>query len=305
MKTKLLIIGHSKMVEHVGQIVKEEFPRVSITTMVAHPDEGNPHIDPFLFKDLDAILITNSLEWKLEFPEQIPVFLIRPSMMAFYSTLFRCLIESLEGSTYLPTWSVDFFTDQEIKKQLLKAGIPTEQFRIKEYNFQVDADELVEFHLEENTYAVITCHPGVYEKLVERNVKAYLITPTVDCLKTYFEKINKAASSTILKKPHKLQFHYQKDDSILKQIGMSGATIHRLFRLCESIGTNQITAADLAEGFSITLRSARRILTTLEDHQIAEVIGEEQINDRGRPRYIYRIHFGYLNNEIQPLSALG
>lgn len=78
--------------------------------------------------------------------------------------------------------------------------------------------------------------------------------------------------------------------SKLKEMRLGVATIYKLLSFCDSIGKNRITAAELAEGFGITVRSARRILAALEDQRWAEVIGEEQLSGRGRPRYVYQIN---------------
>lgn len=74
-----------------------------------------------------------------------------------------------------------------------------------------------------------------------------------------------------------------------RKAGLSVASINRIFSLLDSIGTKNVSASDLADGLEITLRSARRLLKTLEDAGLARVVGEEQPVGRGRPRQVYAI----------------
>ncbi|MNH86317.1 hypothetical protein D3C87_724390 [compost metagenome] len=77
--------------------------------------------------------------------------------------------------------------------------------------------------------------------------------------------------------------------SIAKKVGLSVGTINKLQSFCNRLGTTTFTASQLAEGFGITLRSARRIMAVLEKFEIARIVGEEQPAGRGRPRQIYHI----------------
>lgn len=87
----------------------------------------------------------------------------------------------------------------------------------------------------------------------------------------------------------------QKVLNIAKRANMSGSVINRLLSFCEIHGKMTFTAAELADGFGITPRSARRILIRLEQVGLAAVTGEEQPINRGRPRQIYSI---LLNKKI-------
>ncbi|MNO14263.1 hypothetical protein D3C76_39060 [compost metagenome] len=78
--------------------------------------------------------------------------------------------------------------------------------------------------------------------------------------------------------------------SLAKKIGLSVGTINKLISLCRRLGTSKLTAAQLAEGFGITLRSARRIMAVLEKYEMAHIVGEEQPAGRGRPRQIYNLN---------------
>ncbi|MBA9086409.1 hypothetical protein FHR92_002887 [Fontibacillus solani] len=78
--------------------------------------------------------------------------------------------------------------------------------------------------------------------------------------------------------------------SLAKKIGLSVGTINKLISLCRRLGTSTLTASQLAEGFGITLRSARRIMAVLEKYEMARIVGEEQPAGRGRPRQIYTLN---------------
>lgn len=76
---------------------------------------------------------------------------------------------------------------------------------------------------------------------------------------------------------------------IAKKTSLSPVTIHKLLSMHKQTETDHITTHQLASIFDISLRSASRILKTLEEHNLAEIIGEEQPAGRGRPRKVYKI----------------
>ncbi|MDH4619242.1 transcriptional regulator [Brevibacillus sp. AY1] len=75
-----------------------------------------------------------------------------------------------------------------------------------------------------------------------------------------------------------------------KRAGVSVGTMNRLLSFLKSNGKYQITSWELAHGFGISLRSARRILSKLENSHLVQVIGEEQPLTKGRPRQVYALH---------------
>lgn len=94
-------------------------------------------------------------------------------------------------------------------------------------------------------------------------------------------------------KPSHLKYSIRSNDpellSMAKKSGLSIGTINKLISFSESFGSTKMTAFDLASGFGITLRSARRILSKLEQYNFARIIGEEQPISKGRPRQIYKL----------------
>lgn len=76
-----------------------------------------------------------------------------------------------------------------------------------------------------------------------------------------------------------------------KAAGLSVGTINKLWALNEQLLNSTVTAGELAKWFDITLRSARRILSKLEENGLAVVVGEEQPVNKGRPRRLYTLRF--------------
>ena len=100
-----------------------------------------------------------------------------------------------------------------------------------------------------------------------------------------------------------LKYSLRSDDPfrmrLAKSAGLSIATINKLFSFCESFGGKNISAIDLANGLNMTIRSARRILTTLERSNLAVLVGEEQPIHRGRPRHLYNIQLSEEMNNMK------
>ena len=55
------------------------------------------------------------------------------------------------------------------------------------------------------------------------------------------------------------------------------------------LSSEVISSQELAQYMQITQRSARRILTELEEKGFAEIVAEEKPYMRGRPRKVYKI----------------
>ncbi|MFB5190702.1 ArsR family transcriptional regulator [Alicyclobacillus fastidiosus] len=88
-----------------------------------------------------------------------------------------------------------------------------------------------------------------------------------------------------------LSYTYVRDDleALGQAVSLSALTLTKLAAVLEKRGSNRITAHELAEYLQMLPRSARRILLLLEEHGLAEVVGEQTPYLRGRPRKIYEI----------------
>lgn len=92
-----------------------------------------------------------------------------------------------------------------------------------------------------------------------------------------------------------LDYSLRSDDpyrlKVARRAGLSVATINKLIAFVEKSDRHRFTSLELACAFGITLRSARRILTKLEDARFVLAAGEEQPVSRGRPRKVYQLSF--------------
>ncbi|MFM1652289.1 hypothetical protein ACI7RC_09325 [Brevibacillus sp. B_LB10_24] len=98
-----------------------------------------------------------------------------------------------------------------------------------------------------------------------------------------------------LEQPDSISFTYRTDDmemsGLLKKAGVAITTYAKLQAVQKHLGKHSLSAPEVAEFLGMTKRNARRILTDLAAHGLAELIGEEAPTNRGRPRKIYRIPY--------------
>jgi len=76
-----------------------------------------------------------------------------------------------------------------------------------------------------------------------------------------------------------------------EKAGMSASYMTKLMARVSRHKKIEYTAQDLATTLNITLRSANRILLKWTDAELVEIIGEEKVTHKGRPRRIYRLSF--------------
>ncbi|MBS4208182.1 hypothetical protein [Bacillus sp. FJAT-50079] len=76
-----------------------------------------------------------------------------------------------------------------------------------------------------------------------------------------------------------------------EKAGMSAAYMTRLMARVARYRKFDYTAQELASTLKITIRSAHRILLKWMDAELVEIVGEEKVTHKGRPRRIYRLSF--------------
>jgi len=95
-----------------------------------------------------------------------------------------------------------------------------------------------------------------------------------------------------LKEKESISFGYQNENKEisekLKQAGVTITTYNKIMSVQKRIGNYSITASNVAEWLKMTQRNARRILNSLVEQGLAEIVGEEAPT-KGRPRKIYRV----------------
>lgn len=76
---------------------------------------------------------------------------------------------------------------------------------------------------------------------------------------------------------------------IVERTGISAVKLRQLKLIAEQSKKTLFTAAELAEYLTISLRSANRLLISLEENGLAYLSGQTITGSAGRPRNIYRI----------------
>ncbi|MFC4557979.1 hypothetical protein ACFO3D_07130 [Virgibacillus kekensis] len=76
-----------------------------------------------------------------------------------------------------------------------------------------------------------------------------------------------------------------------EKAGMSASYMTKLMARVGRYGIIDYTAQELASTLKITNRSAHRILLKWMDAELVEIVGEEKVTHKGRPRRIYRLSF--------------
>jgi hypothetical protein len=76
-----------------------------------------------------------------------------------------------------------------------------------------------------------------------------------------------------------------------EKAGMTASYMSKLMAQVKRLGKIDYTAQELSTVLGVTLRSTHRILIQWLDAELVEIIGEEKITSKGRPRQIYRLSF--------------
>lgn len=94
-----------------------------------------------------------------------------------------------------------------------------------------------------------------------------------------------------LGKPEQLTYSYTSEEleALSQKTTLSVMTLNKLKSSLKKLASDELNANELAKYMQIPARSARRILTTLEEKGFAEVVAEEKPHTRGRPRKVYKI----------------
>ncbi|MGG4496536.1 transcriptional regulator [Brevibacillus reuszeri] len=126
---------------------------------------------------------------------------------------------------------------------------------------------------------------AIYHARKTQESNAYLVTDE----KEVIGPVNTEAKIFQLKSENKAVLE------IAEKSGSSVATINKLIQYVKLRRDNRFTATDLAEYLQISRRSSERTVKKLIDHQVIEVVGEEQPYQQGRPRAVYRFNHHLLS----------
>jgi len=90
-----------------------------------------------------------------------------------------------------------------------------------------------------------------------------------------------------------LSYSYRSNDKELleklNKANVSIKTYNKIEALVQRMGWSAFTTTDIAEYLSMTVRNAQRIMGSLCEYDLAELIGEEQQGVRGRPKKMYTL----------------
>ncbi|KGP93284.1 hypothetical protein N780_11740 [Pontibacillus chungwhensis BH030062] len=300
MNFTVLVIGCEEIVNKVMEF-KHLYQQFTFVPYIDQPNQ------PFSedVNEYHAIVLANPLKFSKELLttiEHIPVFTLAVSESTLYSSLFKCSYEYVPEQKGHYTISVDAMNlaHSSISQELSGKGIIFTEYK------EGGRDQVLMHHVElwnrRHAQCVVTCDPFIKGQLEALSIPVHLIVPTHKCIKQSLNHVTEEVRQYVIQgkveTSEKIRLENPSAFQLMQDLKVSTKTLHRLQCLCYSNGKNTITASELAKGFSITLRSARRILSNLEYHRIATVIGEEQSNKRGRPRAIYRIDLQPFQEEI-------
>jgi hypothetical protein len=83
-----------------------------------------------------------------------------------------------------------------------------------------------------------------------------------------------------------------------KDSGFISITLRKFFSWLVTMRKKQVTSHEVRLGLNTSERHASRILKNLRDKGIAKVVGKESMKTKGRPRPIYEVDLGRLEDEI-------
>lgn len=91
--------------------------------------------------------------------------------------------------------------------------------------------------------------------------------------------------------PEQITYSYASEElhAISQSTSLGISTLQKLKAVLRKLASEQISSQELAQYMQITQRSARRILTELEEKGFAQIVAEEKPYMRGRPRKVYKI----------------
>ncbi|CEH31077.1 hypothetical protein AM501_28840 [Aneurinibacillus migulanus] len=91
-------------------------------------------------------------------------------------------------------------------------------------------------------------------------------------------------------KTFELQSQDERILAMAKKTGISVSSISKIVNFTNLRHNHSFSASDLADYLQLSRRSAERMLKTLVEKNYAEISGEEQPYQKGRPRSIYKIN---------------
>lgn len=77
---------------------------------------------------------------------------------------------------------------------------------------------------------------------------------------------------------------------LAQKAGISSNTMRKIMFIVDLNQSAEVTAPELAHFLGVTVRNANRILASLTENEVAEVIGTRLVSSTGRPSKVYRLN---------------
>lgn len=151
-----------------------------------------------------------------------------------------------------------------------------------------DIEDLIQLNKE-----AITCGIGIGQTVYDAEINAgNALLHAKECGKgKWMVCFDDKKIAGPLGKPEQLEYSYISEqlESLSQKTSLSVITLNKLKSSLKKLSSDELNANELAKYMQIPTRSARRILTTLEEKGFAKMVAEEKPHTRGRPRKIYKI----------------
>lgn len=85
-------------------------------------------------------------------------------------------------------------------------------------------------------------------------------------------------------------------NGISNKVKLSSETIVRIIGIMNLLKTDEITSQDLVTHLNLSLRSANKFLSNLEQKGLAQIVSQKRNGNKGRPVNVYRILLEYENS---------
>lgn len=90
---------------------------------------------------------------------------------------------------------------------------------------------------------------------------------------------------------NELSFEQEKLKNLSEQTGVSGEKLFQIYTMAEKKQKHLFSAEELAKNLEISVRTASRLLLTLEEHGVAKLSYKAPSGKAGRPKHIYELLF--------------
>lgn len=286
------------------------------------------HQDLWMNRKVDTVFTCSGSVYKHLVKAGVSCYFIKPTKTAIHNALYRVQIEGKSMQLSDTQIAIGIIGMESFSQGRGTLGYGTQRKKLALQQLLIDYGEEIQAVInwsDLNEITFVTTR-GVIERTTNNFSQSPLLEQIINRLhlsasigiglgRTVNEAQNKAGEALLkaksgggkrcfiafedgnvigpLGEEHQLAYSLRSDDPdrllLAKNTGLSIGTINKLIAFCHNHGSSRVTAAELANGIGITIRSARRILNKLEQCDVAFIVGEEQPISKGRPRQVYEL----------------